>query len=109
MEKWSEFVLRKIQELEREKGRRVSLEEASKIFKVSRPTLSQWISGKVAEPSNLRIDDLAATMGIEVYDILGYASPEPEIRYINRNWENLPEEARHQIREIVDRYVYKKP
>jgi transcriptional regulator with XRE-family HTH domain len=109
MSKWSEFVLRKIQELEREKGRRISLEEASKVFGVSRPTLSQWISGKVAEPSHFRIDDLAETMGMEVYEVLGYASPEPDVRYISRNWENLPDDARRQIREIVDRYIIRKP
>lgn len=104
MSKWSQFVLRKIQEIEREKGRRISLEEASKIFGVSRPTLSQWISGKVAEPSQLRIDDLAATMGMEVYDILGYVRPDPELRYINNRWDNLPDDARRQIHEIVERY-----
>lgn len=108
MGKWAEFVLRKIQELEREKGRRVTLEEASKIFGVSRPTLSQWISGKVAEPSSLRVDELASTMGMDVYDVLGYARPEPELRYLSRNWENLPEDARRRIREIVDEYIYKK-
>lgn len=108
MGKWAEFVLNKIQEIEREKGRRISLEEASKIFGVSRPTLSQWISGKVAEPSSFRIDELAATMGMEVYDVLGYASPEPDVRYISRNWESLPDEARRQIREIIDRYIIRK-
>lgn len=107
MERWSRFVLRKIQELEMEKGRRITLDEAAKAFGISRPTLSQWISGKV-EPSQFRIDDLAAVMGIEVYEILGYARPEPELRYISRNWENLPDDARRQIREIVDRYIIKK-
>lgn len=108
MSKWSQFVLRKIQEIEREKGRRVSLEEASKIFGVSRPTLSQWISGKVAEPSQLRIDDLAATMGMEVYDILGYVRPDPDVRYISQEWDNLPDDVRRQIREIIERYNHDK-
>lgn len=104
---WAQFVLHKIQEIEREKGRRVSLEEASKIFGVSRPTLSQWISGKVAEPSQLRIDELAAKMGMEVYDVLGYARPDPDIRYISQRWDDLPEDVRHQIREIIEKYTTK--
>ncbi len=104
MERWANFVLRKIQELEREKGRRISLEEASKIYGISRPTLSQWLSGKV-EPSHFRVDELAEKFGMEVYAVLGYSSPEPELYYVNQKWEILPYEARRQIREIVDKYV----
>lgn len=51
---------------------------------------------------------LADKLGNEVYEVLGFANPEPELRYISRNWENLPEDARRQIREIVDKYVFHK-
>ncbi len=108
METWPQFLLRKIQEREKELGRRVSNKEFGDLLGVSAVTISQWINGKY-KPGTEIINRLAEILGAEVYFVLGYGSPEPDLRYISRNWENLPDEARHQIKEIVDKYVYRKP
>ena len=107
MHTWAQFILSKIQERETELGRRVTNKEFGEMLGVSASTISQWVNGKYP-PSAELVPMLADRLGLEVYEVLGYARPEPELRYISRNWENLPEDARRQIREIVDRYVERK-
>ena len=67
-------------------------------LQLARPLCSQDLLNERAAP-------IGIIVGIEVYEVLGYARPEPELRYISRNWENLPEDARRHIREMVDKYV----
>lgn len=107
MQTWAQFLLKKIAELEQQEGRRVSNKEFGAMLGYSPGTISLWLNGKNT-PDAKSIPGLADKLGLEVYEVLGLASPEPELRYISRNWENLPEDARRRIREIVDEYVHDK-
>lgn len=103
MSTWSKFILLKMQEREKELGRRVTNKEFGEWLNVSASTISQWVNGKYP-PSLDIVPHIAEKLGPGVYDVLNLSRPDPELRYINNRWDNLPDDARRQIHEIVERY-----
>lgn len=100
---WAQFLLKKMAEIEQQAGRRITNKEFGEIIGFSSGTISFWLSGKNM-PDAKSIPVLAEKLGPEVYDVLGMINTDPELRYISNRWDNLPDDIRRQIRELIERY-----
>ena len=104
MMSFQEYLFSKLQDFEKEQGRRISLDSFAGNLGVSRPLVSYWLSGKT-KPSAENIRILASKLGPEVYDILGLTRPDPDLQAITYVWDLLPEESRRFIREQAEALV----
>jgi plasmid maintenance system antidote protein VapI len=100
---FADFLLSKIQEYEREQGRRVTLDEFADHLHVKRPSVSQWLGGKII-PSLESAFIMAPVLGPDVFLYLNL-DLDADLVYLNQHWEMLNPEARKAIREAAEIYV----
>lgn len=103
---FADFLLVKMQELEKGRGRRMSLTEFADYLGVNRPILSHWMMGNT-DPSLENVRQLVNVLGTEVYDVLGIFPPDPLYNYMVRNWDKLDEATRRHINEEIESYLAK--
>mgnify|MGYP001016956826 CR=1 FL=1 len=85
--KFSKFLEFKYLEWQQKVGRKTVKEFAAYIG-VSTSTISTWWhENRIPEGEN--IQKLASKLGIEVYDALDLPRPDPDLLYIQQNWQNL--------------------
>jgi len=65
---FSEYLFSKLQEFEKQRGQRTSLDKFAEYLGVSRPLVSYWLKGTLPSLENVQI--LARKFGPEVYDVL---------------------------------------
>lgn len=106
MKEFKDFLFDKLQEYEREQGRRISMVEYAKYLGISRPVLSYYLNGRNT-PGIDNAGLLAEKLGIEVYDYLGVTRPDPDLLKLKTLWGKLPAEVRHQLAEQAANYVTK--
>jgi transcriptional regulator with XRE-family HTH domain len=102
---FSEFLLSKLQDYEKEKGRRVTLDNFAEYIGVSRPLVSYWLKGTIPSLENIQI--LANRFGPAVYDVLDLPRPNPYLQKINQVFERLSEEHQRKLAEDAEQYVVK--
>jgi transcriptional regulator with XRE-family HTH domain len=105
MASFSDYLLSKLQEFERQKGQRVSLDMFAEYLGVSRPLVSYWLKG--TKPSLENVQILASKFGPEVYDALGLPRPNPFLQKISEIWERIPPEKQQKLAEEAERYEIK--
>ena len=102
-ETFPKFLLKKIHEIEDEKGRQVTLDEVAELWHVKRPSISHWMSGRV-KPSLESAFILAPVIGPEVFLYLDI-DLDPDLIYINYYWEKLDADQRRMVRGTVENYA----
>jgi len=104
MPTFSEYLLENLQGLERQQGHRVTLDVFATYLGVKRPILSLWMSGK-ARPSFDSVRVIAEKLGPEIYDILEFPRPDPDLQALTRIWPYLSEEARRTLRAQGEKFA----
>jgi transcriptional regulator with XRE-family HTH domain len=99
---FSDYLLAKIQEYEKQVGRRTSLDEFAQYIGVSRPLVSYWLKG--TKPSLENVQLLAKKFGPEVYDVLSLPRPNPYLQKINQLFDRLSPEHQQKLAEDAERY-----
>lgn len=99
---FSEYLFTKLQEYEKERGKRTSLDKFAEYLGVSRPLVSYWLKG--TKPSLENIQLLAKKFGPEVYDVLELPRPNPYLQKINQLFEQLTPEHQRQLAEQAEHY-----
>jgi transcriptional regulator with XRE-family HTH domain len=74
--------------------------------------LSAWMNG-TRKPKKDNVAKLSEKLGIEVYDIAGLARPgglaqpvaDPDLDFINLNWERTPPEVRKRVTTSIEKAV----
>lgn len=100
---FSEYLLNKLQEFEKQRGQRTTLDKFAEYLGVKRPILSIWLSGK-SQPSLESVRQLAEKLGPEVYEVLNLPSPNPYLQKISQLFEHLSPEHQRQLAEEAERY-----
>ena len=104
MPTFREYLLSKIQELEKEKGGRITLDEFADYLGVKRPILSMWMSGK-NKPSLKSIQKLAEKLGNEIYDVFEIPNRNPYLQRIYNVFDELPIDRQKQLAEEAEQYT----
>lgn len=99
---FSDYLLSKIQEYEKQVGKRTSLDKFAEYIGVSRPLVSYWLKG--TKPSLENVQLLARKFGPEVYDVLDLPRPNPYLQKINQLFERLSPEHQQKLAEDAERY-----
>lgn len=100
--KFSEYLLRKIQEYEKDRGQRTSLDKFAEYLGVSRPLVSYWLKGTTPSLENVQI--LAKKFGPEIYDVLDLPRPNPYLQRINQLFERLTPDHQRRLAEQAEQY-----
>jgi transcriptional regulator with XRE-family HTH domain len=107
MTSFSKYLFSKLQEFEKDRGQRISLNDFADYLGVSRPLISYWLSGE-KKPSLEKIRIITEKFGPEVYDVLDLPRPDPDLTYLQAHWLNLPPKIKKALREEVEKYITKK-
>jgi transcriptional regulator with XRE-family HTH domain len=105
MPTFSEYLFGKLQEFEKNRGRRTSLDKFAEYIGVSRPLVSYWLKG--TKPSLENVQLLAQKFGPEVYDVLGLPRPNPYLQKISQLFDKLSPDHQRQLAEDAERYETK--
>jgi transcriptional regulator with XRE-family HTH domain len=100
---FSEYLLSKLQEFEKQRGQRTTLDKFAEYLGVKRPILSIWLSGK-SQPSLDSVRQLAEVLGPEVYEVLDLPRPNPYLQKITQLFENLSPEHQRKLAEDAEFY-----
>ena len=99
---FSEYLLSKLQEYEKARGQRTSLDKFAEYLGVSRPLVSYWLKGTIPSLENIQL--LAKKFGPEVYDVVGLPRPNPYLQKINQLFDRLSPDHQRQLAEQAERY-----
>lgn len=102
---FSEYLLNKLQEYEKQRGQRTSLDKFAEYLGVSRPLVSYWLKGTIPSLENVQL--LARKFGPEVYDVLDLPRPNPYLQKITQIFENLSPEHQRKLAEDAELYKVK--
>lgn len=94
------FLDGKFLEWQVESGYRRTQTEFAKYLGVAPGTLSHWMNG-IRKPDYENCLTLSKKLGAEVFDICGYIRPDPQLRKLIGNWDNLTPEAKKDILEVA--------
>jgi len=99
---FTEWLLDKFRGWERKTGRRQTITAFARYLGVKQPTLSRWMAGD-NPPEYDVIEKLAAKLGNDVYNVLGYIPPELKPRL-----DAIPPEEREAFFDWIDKYIEEK-
>lgn len=85
-----------------ESGHRRTVTEFAEWLGVPRSLLSYYMNGS-RKPKRQTADLIAARLGPEVYDLLGFQRPDPLLQRLQAQWTHLSDPERSQIEKIVER------
>ncbi len=100
---FSEYLLAKLQEFEKQQGQRITLDKFAEHLGVKRPILSLWLSGK-NKPSLDSVRLLSEKFGNEIYEVLELPRPNPLLQRLSEIWEKIPSEKQRQLVEDAELY-----
>jgi len=84
------------------RGTRATIESFATWLGLKRGAVVQWLNDQRSPgPESVRV--LAAKLGLEVYDTLGQARPDPLLFRLNAQWKQLPESDKIVIGRILDK------
>ncbi len=85
---FSRWLQEKYEEWQKQRDHGKSASHFADHLNTSGANLSRWMNGKVV-PAGRHVDNLAETLGPEVYDVLGLLRPDPTLRQIVGKWHTL--------------------
>lgn len=91
-----------------ESGQRHTVTEFAEWLEIPRPLVSYYLSGE-RKPSRKSADLIAARLGPEVYDLLGFQRPDPLLQRLQAQWDRLTEQDRAVIQQMVERLENEPP
>jgi transcriptional regulator with XRE-family HTH domain len=100
---FTEFLENSFVKWQSQMGKRKTIKEFSEYLGVSRPLLSMWMLGR-QRPGPKNIELLANKLGPEVYDVLGFPRPNPDLQALMAAWNYIPSEKQHAMREQGEQY-----
>lgn len=106
VKQFKDYLLEQLQKYERQKQRRVTLDEFGEYLGVSRTLVSYWLNGRnLPSPENAKL--IAKKLGMEVYDYLDMPRPDPDLAYLTDIWQTLTPKQRSALKEQASSYVTK--
>jgi transcriptional regulator with XRE-family HTH domain len=104
-QKLKEAFFKRMRALDSELQRRVTETEIAERMGCPQPLVSRWVSGK-GLPSPQYIGRVAKEIP-EIYEIMGLARPvaDPDLGFINLNWERTPPEVRKRVLASIEKAV----
>jgi len=72
---------------------------------IDRTLVSHWING-IRRPSYENAKKIAEKLGGDVYSLVDAVPPDPDLRRIIRNWDNLPDWYKRQLLEEIERFEH---
>lgn len=102
--KFRQWIEMKYLEYQRNSGGRKTVLQFAEHLGVSQQTLSNWMN-ETRTPQGDNVRKIADKLGLEVYDVLGLERPDPILFYIQKHWDELPEEAQRALLEQAEEYV----
>lgn len=102
---FASFLERKYLEWQLKVGRK-SQAEFARLMGVSRAALTMWMNGTHL-PDMESAKKIASILGNEVYDVLGYPTPNPYLQKINQVFERLSPEHQQKLAEMAESYEVK--
>ena len=106
---FSQFLTDKYLEWQKKTGERKTATEFATWLGFPKTTLSSWWNNKSTPKDGEIIRKLAAKLGPEVYDVLGWERPDPDLAYISQHWDNVSPEFRRKFREEVEKQLEHEP
>jgi transcriptional regulator with XRE-family HTH domain len=64
-------------------------------------TLSHYINGRRKMPDKYSLAKIAERLGPEVYDVLGLARPDKDLKQVTAVWHKISDEAKNKILEVA--------
>ena len=99
-----QWIEMKYLEWQRNSGGRKTVLQFAEHLGVSQSTVSTWFN-ETRTPQGDNVRKIADKLGLEVYDVLGLERPDPILFYIQKHWDELPEEAQRTLLEQAEEYV----
>lgn len=98
-----ELLNKKFLEWQYQQNTRKTLDDFAEYIGVKRPLLSMWMNGArvPGEANKSRLIELFGTDAILAF------GEDPDLYYVKENWNDLPQELRHSIREQAEQYQTK--
>ncbi len=81
-------------------GSRRTQTEFAEWLGISQPLVNRYMNGN-GVPTAINVDRIAARLGLEVYDLLGLARPDPDLQYIIANWDKLTPQDQADMLELI--------
>ena len=107
MESFPQFLVRKFREWEISTKRKQSVSSFARYLGVKQPSLSRWMTGD--NPPDLEhIQKLAAKLGPEIYEILGFEKPEHAVKEWQALYDLAPPDLRDELLEMNRQWLKKK-
>jgi len=85
-------------------GARKTVKQFAEYIGVGQTTISGWWNEN-RKPEGDNLIKLANRFGDEVYDALGLPRPNENLSYLQRIWDDLPQEHQRALREQAEKYV----
>jgi transcriptional regulator with XRE-family HTH domain len=98
------FLERKYLQWQIDIGERKSQAEFARLMGVSRASVTNWMNGENL-PDVESAKKIATVLGNEVFDVLGFPTPNPYLQKINQVFERLSAEHQQKLAEMAERYV----
>lgn len=85
----------------RERGEVTTQREFAEYLGLDQVQLSHYINERRKKPDKKSLIKLADKLGPEVYDVLGLARPDADLKQVTAVWHKLDEETKQEILEIA--------
>lgn len=86
----------------KDRGEVSSQREFASYLELDPMNLSNYINSKRKMPDPVSIAKIAAKLGPEVYDVLGLARPDPDLKRLTAIWHKLSERTKEKILQIAN-------
>jgi len=95
---FGEWLTRKYLEWQLDAGRG-TITEFAQYLGCPQQNVSRWMAGQ-SLPDAQNVINLER-LGLEVYDLVGLPRPDPDLVYLKRNWDSLPNDRKKAIARIA--------
>ncbi|MDH5506095.1 MAG: helix-turn-helix transcriptional regulator [Anaerolineae bacterium] len=85
---------------QQQQGQRKSITEFASWLEIPQPVVSNYLNGK-RTPGQDNAYLLYLKFGIGVYEVLDMPPPDFRLRFVESNWQSLPDDVRNQIEASV--------
>ena len=82
-------------------GQRRTVTEFAKWLDIPRSLISRYLGG-TRLPSRENVDKIAAKLGPEIYDLMGFQRPDPLLQRLQATWDRLTDQERKEIEKLVE-------
>lgn len=91
-----ELIERKYLEWQNKIGKRKTIDEFATLLDISRPLLTMYMNG-TRKPRKENLSKFAEVLGNEVYDVLGFERPDPDLQRLTQIWNRISPKNRQRL------------